>query len=181
MERLIDIVIFLAERNLAFRGSNKTLGSPHNGNFLGLLEQLAKRNFVLNELQNRTIRPKSKPHYFDKDFQNKLINLLAKEAEKVLLTQLKQAKYFTVILDCTPNILREKQLTVILRSVQCDNENGAKINGAFGVFLGVNERTGKGLLNVFLKQFKELGLNLPDCRGQSYNNGACMRDKEAGL
>jgi len=36
LEGLIDIVIFLAERNLAFRGSNEVLRSPHNGNFLGL-------------------------------------------------------------------------------------------------------------------------------------------------
>ena len=34
LEQLIDIVIFLVEKNLACRGFNETLGSPHNGNFL---------------------------------------------------------------------------------------------------------------------------------------------------
>ena len=42
LERLIDIVIFWGERNLVFRGSDETLGSPQNGNFLGLFELLAK-------------------------------------------------------------------------------------------------------------------------------------------
>ena len=42
LERLIDIVIFLGERNLAFRGSDETLGSSQNGNFLGLFELLAR-------------------------------------------------------------------------------------------------------------------------------------------
>ena len=51
LKRLIDIVIFLSERNLAFRGSNEILGSPQNGNFLGLFELLAKRDFVLSELK----------------------------------------------------------------------------------------------------------------------------------
>ena len=37
LERLIDIALFLSERNLAFRGSEEVLGSPHNGNFLGIL------------------------------------------------------------------------------------------------------------------------------------------------
>ena len=37
-ERLIDIALFLSERNLAFRGSEEVLGSPHNGNFLGIFE-----------------------------------------------------------------------------------------------------------------------------------------------
>ena len=33
LERLIDIALFLSERNLAFRGSEEVLGSPDNGNF----------------------------------------------------------------------------------------------------------------------------------------------------
>ena len=41
LERLIDIALFLSERNLAFRGSEEVLGSPHNGNFLGIFELLA--------------------------------------------------------------------------------------------------------------------------------------------
>ena len=49
--------------------------------------------------------------------QNESINFIEKEAEKVLLSQLKQAKYFSVILDCTSGISYEKQLTVILRFV----------------------------------------------------------------
>ena len=36
LERLIDIALFLSERNLAFRGSEEVLGSPYNGNFLGI-------------------------------------------------------------------------------------------------------------------------------------------------
>ena len=55
LARLIDIVIFLAERNLAFRGSNETLDLLHNGDFLGLFELLAKRDPVLNDLQTELL------------------------------------------------------------------------------------------------------------------------------
>ena len=117
LKRLIDIVIFLAERNLAFRGSNETLGLPHKGIFLELFELLAKWDPVLNELQNRIIGHISKKHYVSKDIQNEQINSIAKEAEKVLLVQLERAKYFAIILDCTPDISHREQLTVILRFV----------------------------------------------------------------
>ena len=60
LERLIEIVIFLAERNLAFRGSDEVLGSPHNENFLGLFELLANRDPVLMELKNRIIKHTTK-------------------------------------------------------------------------------------------------------------------------
>ena len=45
----------------------------------------------------------------------------------------------------------------------------------------VNNSTGEGLLNVFLKRSEELRLDLADCRGQCYDNGANMKGKEAGF
>ena len=89
LERLIDIVIFLAERNLAFRGSDKVLGSPHKGNFLGLFELLAKRDPVLMKLKNRIIEHATKKHYLSNIIQNELIDIVAK---KELMTQLTKAK-----------------------------------------------------------------------------------------
>ena len=50
LERLIDIALFLSERNLAFRGSKEVLGSPHNGNFLGIFELLASAVEIAQEL-----------------------------------------------------------------------------------------------------------------------------------
>ena len=40
--RLIDVIMFLCERGLAIRGINETIGSVHNGNYLGILELLDK-------------------------------------------------------------------------------------------------------------------------------------------
>ena len=39
----------------------------------------------------------------------------------------------------------------------------------------------KRLLETFLKRSAELQLNLSDCRGQCYDNGANMKEKKAGL
>lgn len=33
LKRVIDVIMFLGERGLAFRGDNETLGNTHNGNF----------------------------------------------------------------------------------------------------------------------------------------------------
>ena len=117
MERLIISQSFWTERSLAFGGSNGTLGLPLNDNFLGIVCTTAKRDLVLSELQNRIIWHKSKQYCFDNYIENKLINLIANEAEKVILTQLKQAEYFALIPDSTPDISHREQLTVILRFV----------------------------------------------------------------
>lgn len=42
LDRIVAAIKFLSSRGPAFRGDNKLLGSNNNGNFLGLLELLAK-------------------------------------------------------------------------------------------------------------------------------------------
>ena len=145
MEPLIDIVIFLAEKNLAFRESDEVLGSPHNRNFLGLFELLAKRDPVLMELKNRIIKTTTKKHYLTNTIQNELIDIVAKKVEKELMTQLTKAKYYALSLDCTPDIFHQEQMTVILRFVQCDKENGVTVKKAFLEYLRVDDSTGRGL------------------------------------
>ena len=82
LERLIDIALFLSERNLAFRGSEEVLGSPHNGNFLGIFKLLARRDPILKELQDRIKNKNTKDHYLSPTIPNELIELLATEVEK---------------------------------------------------------------------------------------------------
>ena len=52
-KRLVEIIKFLSEHNLAFRGSVDKLYQPHNGNFLGLVELLAKFDSIMMEHLNR--------------------------------------------------------------------------------------------------------------------------------
>jgi hypothetical protein len=47
LERITSVIQILAECGLAFRGSDETIGSPHNENYLGLLELIAKFDIFL--------------------------------------------------------------------------------------------------------------------------------------
>ena len=94
LERLIDIALFLSERNLAFRGSEEVLESPHNGNFLGIFELLARRDPILKELQDRIKNKNTKDHYLSPTIQNELIELLATEVEKQKFTAIEIGKIF---------------------------------------------------------------------------------------
>jgi len=42
LQRVMAVICMLAERGLAFRGDDESFSSPNNGNFLGLLELIAK-------------------------------------------------------------------------------------------------------------------------------------------
>ena len=85
-----------------------------------------------------------------------------------------------MILDCTPDVSHEEQLTVILRFVQCDEEQGAIVKQAFFGYLRVKDSSGKGLLETFFETICKITAKT-DYRGQCYDNGANMKGKEAGL
>ncbi|XP_013778022.1 uncharacterized protein LOC106462625 [Limulus polyphemus] len=47
LTRIIDVIFFLGQRGLAFRGSSQRIGDIHNGHFLGIIELLANYDPVL--------------------------------------------------------------------------------------------------------------------------------------
>ena len=42
LKRVVSVIKFIAEYDWAFRGDNELIGSPRNGNFLGILELIAQ-------------------------------------------------------------------------------------------------------------------------------------------
>ena len=73
-----------------------------------------------------------------------------------------------------------EQMSVIFRYVLC-NEEAAVVKETFFGYLRISDSTGKGLLDAFLEKATELQLELSDCRGQSYDNGANMKGKHSGV
>ncbi|XP_065654540.1 zinc finger MYM-type protein 1-like [Hydra vulgaris] len=181
LEKILDITLFPSARNLAFHGSDTAIGSKSNGNFLGVFELLAKYNTVLNELMQRIQDKETKEHYLSNDTHNKLIRLLAREIESKNLFKVKKAKYYSFILDCTPDVSHKEQMSIILRSVTCTPGVGIDISENFLGYLTVNDTNGKGFFNAFLNQAKNWDLNILDCRGQSYDNVANMKVKVKGV
>nr|XP_008169192.1 zinc finger MYM-type protein 1-like [Chrysemys picta bellii] len=181
VKRMVDVIIFLSKRNLAFRGSNEKLGDPSNGNFLGLFELLAKYDTVLSELLQRIKKAETHVQYLSLQIQNELIQLVASNIQEANIAQLKKAKYYSVILDCTPDVSHEEQMSVVLRFVECNGEDSVNIREAFVGFLNVHDTTGEGLLEAFLEKANNLGIDIADVRGQAYDNSANMRGKNKGV
>jgi hypothetical protein len=82
LRRLIDIVIYLAERNLSFRGTTEKLGAYDNGNFLGLVELIAKYDPILLEHSGRVQNKEIADHYLGPVIQNEIINVVGTEVQK---------------------------------------------------------------------------------------------------
>jgi len=96
------------------------------------------------------------------------------------LEEIKTSKYFSIILDCTPDLSHKEQLSVIVRIVSLEEEL-PQIKEHFMGFLVAEESTGESLSALILKRLEELNIPFEDCRGQSYDNGANMKGKNKGV
>jgi hypothetical protein len=105
LTRLIAIVQSLAVRNLALRGHTETLFTPSNGNFLQEVELMARFDPIMKDHLNRVERGTSGHNsYLGHHVQNEVIYLLSSKITSAILDDIKQAKFFSIILDGTPDI-----------------------------------------------------------------------------
>lgn len=182
-KRLVAIVQFLAERNLALRGTEEKVGneSVHNGNFLGLVELFAKFDSVLEEHLRKVKANEIHNHYLGKDTQNELLDIMATAVLNEILNRVKAAKYYAIILDCTPDLSHQEQMSLTIRYVSDGNLAPSGVYEHFIQFMQVESSTGENLYKTLLNTLEELKLDVKDIRGQGYDNGSNMKGHTSGV
>lgn len=175
------VICHLAERNHGLRGHTEAIYNPHNGYFLSQVELMAQFDPIVNEHVRRIQTKKNKVHYLSKEIKNEIISLVGDKIIHEIVQRVKKAKYYSVIIDCTPDISHTEQLSIVLRVVKCEPSVGMSISEHFIGFVDVQDTTGKVLYETLLERLDKLNLDIRDCRGQSYDNGSNMMGHKQGV
>ena len=99
----------MAKQNISFRGHSE---GSHRGNFLKLIHLQAQYDTVLQHHLQSAPRNAT---YLSADIQNQLIQAMGDEVLDEITKQLKEARFFSLLVDETSDISRQEQVSFVLR------------------------------------------------------------------
>ncbi|XP_060845918.1 zinc finger MYM-type protein 1-like [Rhopalosiphum padi] len=165
-------------RGLAFRGNSHNFGSKQNGNYLGCLELVAKFDpFLSAHIANYGNKGNGNVSYLSSNICDEFITLMSNTVIDKIVSEIKERKYFSLIVDSTPDVTTRDQLTVAIRYI---SNEGLLVERFLGFIPSVGHK-GSDMEQALLKKFCELNIDLKYCRGQSYDNASNMSGIYNGL
>nr|GEY65286.1 zinc finger MYM-type protein 1-like [Tanacetum cinerariifolium] len=132
----------------------------------GLIEMLEVFDPFIKEHVRRITSEEIHVHYSCHNIQNELIQLLEREIRSTIIKRIKQVKYFSLILDCTPNTSHQEQMSLILRYVNISS-TCVSVEESFSGFLNVDDTTGQELFDLTQAELKALDLDIDDSQSKS--------------
>ncbi|KAG5874540.1 hypothetical protein JTB14_011854 [Gonioctena quinquepunctata] len=179
LKRVVAVIKGLASRGLAFRGSNGKFGDQHSGNYIMLLELIAEFDPLLTKhIEIYANQGSGKTSYLSKTTVcDEFIYLMVEKVLIYISDEIKKAKYFSLIVDSTPDAAHVEQLTLVIRYVV---DNGVPCE-RFLEFLPSVGHKAQEMFDAITIELEKLNINLKHCRGQSYDNASNMSGIYNGL
>jgi len=113
---------------LALRGHRESVSEDQNaGNFLALIKYLSKFDPVMKAHVESVSANKGHLSYFSHNIQNEIIALLGNKVRKSVINAVKDAVYYSISFDTTPDSSHEEQMAQIIRYVEVKKNSVEKM------------------------------------------------------
>ena len=132
--------------------------------------------FLTERIEKRVNKGKGHVSYFSSTVCEEFIDVIATKVLDINISEIKQAKYYSVSVDSTPNITNVDQLTIIFLYVLPDGPVEQ-----FVKFIPTHRHTGYQLADFLFEFIEDNGISLKDLTGQSYDNASKMSGKYKGM
>lgn len=185
LEVLIRIIMMMAKQNMPFRGHREYVkdGLAYGGNFLAIVQLVSHSEQVLKVILQQ---PTKATKYLSPMIHNELIGLLASKVKESLLDEIRNAAFFSILLDTAPDVSKREQLSICFRYVKflVDSEGkpiDIKLKESFIEFRPLSNTTAIGFKDEVEIFLKENNIDFRLCRGQAYDGCSTMKGAYNGL
>ncbi|XP_035219598.1 uncharacterized protein LOC118192706 [Stegodyphus dumicola] len=127
--------------------------------------------------------PRNSVTYMSPQIQNEFIGILGDIVRQQIMCQVQKAKYYSSILFdsiSSPDISHNDQTSQVVRYVKIENQE-VEVVESFIDFIETKNKTAEAISDMILSKLKADGLDIMDCRGQTYDNAAVMAGKHTGV
>ena len=163
LSRIVSVVRFLSSRGLPFQGDNERIASTSNGLYLGCLELISEYDpFLSQHLSKYANKGSGHVSYLSAHSRDEFIHIMASCVLETISQEVKDAKYYSLIVDSTPDCSHTDQLAVVLRYVSLME---AEPKERLFKLLPRVRHSSEQLEEALLKCLTELGLEIKNCMG----------------
>ena len=148
---MVDVLKLICECGSPDRGKDETLGSVHNGNYLGIMELLSKYNpFLARHLDKYGNKGSGSTSYLSHSICDEIIIIMADKVMQAIVAEVQESKYFFISADSTPDITHTDQLPFTIRYVLPSGQVER-----FLAFVPISTHTGEYIADTILNFFEE--------------------------
>nr|XP_047144745.1 zinc finger MYM-type protein 1-like [Hydra vulgaris] len=120
-------------------------------------------------------------HYLSWKSQNEFIKECGKLVVREVIREIKKPIYFTIITDSTPDSSHSEQITFVFRFLHFNDNQLWEVKERFLKLEELEKKKGSDITKLILNVLEENELDIKNCRGQGYGNGANMADIYNGV
>lgn len=172
VQRIISVIITASSMNVPLRGHREKVGDGEcdGGNFLAMIGLLAQYDDLLKETISTG---KGVRKYMSPAIQNELIQLISAQTTAVIVREILESPYFSLIVDSTTDISKVDQLSVVLRYV-VHSDKSFLVKESFMGFVAMTSSTADAVSEAALELLDKLNIPIGKIRAQGYDGASVM-------
>ncbi|KAL6490177.1 hypothetical protein MHYP_G00005220 [Metynnis hypsauchen] len=171
IKTIAEVLLLTATQNISQRGHRESEDSDNRGNFLAILEEIAKHDSFLE----KRMKAHGNAKYTSKTIQNEMLECLAEMVQEEIIREVKQSEVFSIIADETKDLQKKEQVSLVIRYYY-----RGVIHEGFLDFMKADSLDAAGLTALIIKCLEKHGLEYrTNLVGQGYDGAAVMSGKHS--
>uniref|UniRef100_A0A1X7U2P7 TTF-type domain-containing protein n=1 Tax=Amphimedon queenslandica TaxID=400682 RepID=A0A1X7U2P7_AMPQE len=172
---IVQILLYCAFQKITLRGHREGEDSQNRGNFLELIDLVSRHDSVV---KNKIHDAPKNAIYTSHGIQNELLALLAKKKLHKICQAVKEAGFYSIIVDESRDSSKQEQMSLAVRYV--DIEEGC-VHEHFIAFMQAEHQDAESLSSYIKQALITYDFDMNKMVSQGYDGASVMNDHCSGV